>query len=89
MKDLARLLCVALLVSGCAKTPEGSFEQDASGVLVTPAAGDARRVRLEVRSERIVHVTAVADANARLPASLMVVPATDPPPAFKVERKDD
>jgi len=57
MKILARLLCVALL-AGCAeKTPEGSFVQDATGVVVTPAAGDAKRVRLEVRADRIVRVT--------------------------------
>src|SRR5262249_40948854 len=43
--------------------------------------------RLEVRSERIVRVTAVADENLQLPASLIVTaPAT--PGAFKVERKD-
>jgi len=49
MKILARLLCVALL-SGCAgKAPEGSFVQNANGVVVTPAAGDAKSVRLEVR----------------------------------------
>jgi alpha-D-xyloside xylohydrolase len=89
MKNLARLLCVALLASGCAKTPEGSFVQDETGVVVTPAAGDAKRVRLELRSDRIVHVTALADEKAELPASLMVIPANNPPPTFKVERKDD
>jgi alpha-D-xyloside xylohydrolase len=89
MKDLARLLCVALLLGGCAKTPQGSFVQDATGVVVTPAAGDAKRVRLELRSDRIVHVTALADEKAELPASLMVLPASSPPPAFKVQRNDD
>lgn len=88
MKILARLLCVALL-SGCAgKAPEGSFVQDANGVVVTPAAGDAKRVRLEVRSDRIVRVTAVAGESLELPASLMVVPAGAAAPAFKVEKKD-
>src|SRR5262245_50000204 len=88
MKILARLLCVALL-SGCAgKAPEGSFALNANGVVVTPAAGDAKRVRLEVRSDRIVRVTAVADENLELPGSLMVVPANAAAPAFKVERKD-
>jgi len=87
MKILARLLCVALL-SGCAgKAPEGSFALNANGVVVTPAAGDAKRVRLEVRSDRIVRVTAVAVENFDLPASLMVVPAANAAP-FKVEKKD-
>jgi len=88
MKILARLVCVALLVGCTEKSPEGSFVQDATGVVVTPAAGDARRVRLEVRSDRIVRVTAVADENLELPASLMVVPAAAAAPTFKVERKD-
>jgi alpha-D-xyloside xylohydrolase len=89
MKILARLLCVALLVGCAEKAPEGSFVQDRTGVVVTPAAGNAKRVRLEVRSNRIVRVTAVADENLELPASLMVVPATEPTPSFMVERKDD
>ena len=62
MKILARLFCVALLV-GCAdKTSEGSFVQDKTGVVVTPASGDAKRVRIEVRSNRLMRVTAVAMA---------------------------
>src|SRR5262245_35861254 len=88
MKVLARLVCVALLVGCAQKAPEGSFVQDATGVVVTPAGGDAKRVRLEVRSDRIVRVTAVADENLELPASLMVVPAAGAAPEFKVERKD-
>ena len=69
MKILARLLCVALLVGCAGKTPEGSFVQDATGVVVTPATGDAKRVRVQVRSNRVVRVTAVADDKLELPAS--------------------
>ena len=89
MKILARLLCVALLVGCAEKAPEGSFVQGTTGVVVTPAAGNAKRVRLEVHSNRIVRVTAVADENLELPASLMVVPATEPTPSFMVERNGD
>jgi len=88
MKILAGLVCVALLVGCAQKAPEGSFVQDATGVVVTPAAGDAKRVRLEVRSDRIVRVTAVADGNLELPASLMVVSPTSAAPTFKVEKKE-
>ena len=89
MKILARLLCVALL-AGCAeKAPEGAFEQNATGVIVTPASGDAKRVRIEVRSNRIMRVTAVANEDLELPASLMVVPGAAAAPTFMVERKDD
>src|SRR5688572_31198946 len=89
MKLLSGLLCVAVLVACGSKTPEGSFVQSESGVVVTPASGSAKRVRLEVRSNRIVRVTAVADENLELPASLMVVPTTEPVPSFMVERKGD
>ena len=78
MKFLTGLLCAALLAGCGAKAPEGSFVQDESGVVVTPAAGNARRVRLEVRSDHIVRVTAVADENLELPASLMVIGSEGP-----------
>jgi alpha-D-xyloside xylohydrolase len=89
MKILSGLLCV-LLLAGCgSKTPEGAFVQDAAGVVVTPAAGDAKRVRLELRSERIVRVTAVGDDNLQLPASLIVGASSAPPVAYELERKGD
>ena len=88
MKILARLVCVALLVGCAQKTPEGSFVREATGVVVTPAAGDAKRVRLEVRSDRIVRVTATSDVNLELPASLMVLPSNAAPTQFEVWNKD-
>ncbi|HET7810101.1 MAG TPA: TIM-barrel domain-containing protein [Steroidobacteraceae bacterium] len=87
MKYLTGLLCIALVSCG-AKTPEGTFTQNETGVVVTPATGPAKRVRVAVRSDRIVRVTAVPDENLELPASLMAVEADAPPPAFKVENKD-
>ena len=87
MKYLTGLMCFALLSCG-AKAPEGTFTQDESGVVVTPAAGAAGRVRIAVRSDHIVRVTAVPDENLELPASLMAVDAAAPPPAFKVQNKD-
>src|SRR5688572_19008040 len=75
MKSLAGIVCVALLVACGSNAPEGSFVQNERGVVVTPADGKQRRVRLEVRDDRIVRVTAVADGNLELPASLMVVEA--------------
>ena len=88
MKILTSALCVVLLAACTAKAPEGSFVQNGLGVIVTPADGDARRVRLEVRTDRIVRVTSVSDANLDLPKSLMVVDAAAKPPAFKVETHD-
>ena len=88
MKYLSGLLCL-LLVACAPKSPQGSFTQNDDGVIVTPASGSAKRVRLEVLAERRVRVTAVADENLELPQSLMVTEARAAPVSFKVERKDD
>ncbi|MBA4001180.1 TIM-barrel domain-containing protein [Brevundimonas sp.] len=52
---------------------EAGVERTATGVIVTPAEGPARRVRLRVMGPRIIHVTATPAADfANLPDSLMV-----------------
>ena len=89
MKLLSGLLCVAVLVACGSKTPEGSFVQSESGVVVTPASGSAKRVRLEIRSDRIVRVTAVAVEDLELPASLVVDGSKPAAVPFKVERQGD
>jgi len=75
-------LCWATLA---AAAPEGRFEKTADGLVVTPAAGPARRVRLQVMSDRIIHVTAVPGESLDLPKSLMVVAAPQTA-GFTVER---
>src|SRR5688572_1436270 len=87
MKFLTRGLCVVVLAGCAAEAPEGSFVQSETGLTVTPASGNSRRVRLEVKTDRIVRVTSVADGNLDLPASLMVV-AASAPPAFKVAKRE-
>ena len=86
MKFLSTLLSVVLLSACTAKAPEGTFTQNEIGVIVTPAAGPAKRVRLQVRGEGIVRVTAVADEKANAPESLMVVAAGAAAPEFKVTK---
>jgi alpha-D-xyloside xylohydrolase len=87
MNKLMTVLLYAALLTACsAKTSEGSFSQDAAGVVVTPASGDAKRVRVNVINEHTVRVTAVPDENLELPASLMVVPSQDHA-EFKVEKQ--
>jgi alpha-D-xyloside xylohydrolase len=89
MKLLTRWLCVVVLAGCAGEAPEGSFVQNEAGVLVTPAqGGESRRVRLEVRTDRIVRVTSVADGNLELTKSLMVVESTGKPPPIKVEKRD-
>jgi alpha-D-xyloside xylohydrolase len=88
MKMLSRCLCVIVL-AGCANdAPEGTFVQNEAGMVVSPADGDQRRVRLEVRTDRTVRVTSVADASLELPESLMVVAPAAARPSFKVEKRD-
>jgi alpha-D-xyloside xylohydrolase len=86
-----RLITVAasvVLLAACSKAPDGSFVKEGASVVVTPASGKARRVRLEVRTDRIVHVTSVNDGNLDVPKSLMVVDSKAPPPEFKAREKD-
>lgn len=82
MNLLAGLLAVALL-SACGKsTPEqtatpasatqAKFQSLADGVIVD-VEGAAKRVRLEVVGDRIIHVTAIPAGGFDLPASLMAV----------------
>jgi alpha-D-xyloside xylohydrolase len=89
MKMLSRCLCVVVLV-GCAdKAPEGTYVQNEAGVIVTPADNAQRRIRLEVRTDRTVRVTAVAEPSLDLPPSLMVVAPTAGRPSFKVEKREN
>jgi len=87
MRFITAVACLALLAA-CAKTPEGTFVQDGASVIVTPASGKEWRVRLDVRTDRIVRVTSVNDGNFDLPKSLMVVDGAAPAPAFKAEKRD-
>jgi len=86
MKSLMAATCLAMLVACGGRAPEGTFTQNEHGVVVTPAAGAAKRVRLELHSESIVRVTAVPGNELELPRSLMVISRPRAVP-FKVERK--
>lgn len=86
MKRLAVIACV-LLLAGCARGPQGSFEQDASGILVTPATGSAQRVRLALYADHIVRVTAVPGNDLQVRPSLVVTGPAPAPVQFAVERK--
>jgi alpha-D-xyloside xylohydrolase len=88
MSKLIRILCL-FAMAGCApEAPQGTFKGVSNGVVVSPAQVPARRVRLEVRTDRTIRVTAADDANLDLPASLMVVPATADIPTFKLEERE-
>jgi len=88
MKMLTRCLCIVVLAGCASETPEGTFVENEAGVVVTPADNAQRRVRLEVRTDRTIRVTTVADASLDLPESLMVVPGTAARSSFKVAKRE-
>lgn len=86
MRFLKIAACAALLVA-CAREPEGTWVQDGASVTVTPASG--KRVRLEVRTNRIVRVTSLSAGEFDLPKSLMVVDSQAAPPTFEARKNGD
>lgn len=82
---LSGLVSLGLLCATSALAAEGSFQRTADGIVVTPAAGPAKRVRLQVMSDRIIHVTAIPSADTKVAPSLMVVAKPQPPSGLKVE----
>ena len=71
-KALFAGLTLTLLASTSALALDGAFEKTADGVIVTPASGPAKKVRLQVMGERIIHVTATPTDSLEVPPSLMV-----------------
>ena len=81
------LLAVAVVTAGAdvsvfapakAAAPATAWQKTVDGVIVTPASGAARRVRLQVMSDGIIRVTAAPAGNLETPKSLMVVAAPAP-----------
>ncbi len=73
------ILCVALgalTLASCSRSAasasRGSYLKIPDGILVTPAGGAAKRVRLAVVTPEIIRVTAYPGKSLTLPASLMV-----------------
>jgi alpha-D-xyloside xylohydrolase len=73
LKRLGPIVLIAtVFASTAAAAADGRWEKTADGVVVTPASGHAKRVRLQVMSDRIIHVTATPTESLETPASLMV-----------------
>ena len=87
IRSISVVFSVLVAVAGCGA--HGEFERTAEGVIVTPAEGPAKRVRIQAMSDRIVHVTAVPGESLDLPPSLMVIATPTATPTFKVESNDD
>jgi alpha-D-xyloside xylohydrolase len=76
----------ALALSACAR--HANYERTADGVVIRPLEGPAKRVRLQVMSDRIVRVTATPGEDLQLPESLMVVARPPTDVKFTVEVAD-
>ena len=75
--------------TGAHATDDAGYVRIADGIVVTPAGGAAKKVRLEVVSPTIVHVTAFPGDTLNLPASLMAVRTGSPNVAFTVRGAPD
>ena len=62
---------IALLLG--AALAQGAYQRIDSGVIVTPAEGSERQVRLQVYGDGLFRVTAVPTDEIALPQSLMVI----------------
>ena len=82
---LGACACLLAHVAAAARVT-GAVERIADGIVVTPASGAARRVRLEVVSPQIVHVTAFPGTSLRLPKSLIAVRTGTTGVPFKVRQ---
>ncbi|HEY7888941.1 MAG TPA: TIM-barrel domain-containing protein [Steroidobacteraceae bacterium] len=88
---MASLLLVVLVlgsVPACAAS-DAPYVRIADGIVVTPAAGLAKKIRLEVVSPTIIHVTAFPGDTLQLPASLMAVRTGSRGVAFTVKSGPD
>jgi alpha-D-xyloside xylohydrolase len=80
---------VMILGAATAHAGNAAFVRIADGVVVTPEAGVARTVRLEVVSPTIIRVTAFPSESLSLPASLMAVRTGSSKVSFTVRSAPD
>jgi len=84
----------ALIAIGLASTlshaaASGAYVRIADGILVTPAGGAAKKVRLEVVSPTIIHVTAFPGEQTALQPSLMAVRTGSSRVGFKISSRTE
>src|SRR5207302_2054459 len=80
------LLGAVCLLALAGAYADEAYQQTAEGVVLEPATGPAKRVRLQVMSDRIVRVTAVPTESLDLPSSLVVTARPGSDATFTVQR---
>jgi alpha-D-xyloside xylohydrolase len=86
---IAPLLLGAMLLGAVPARAAAVYMRIADGVVVTPTGGVAKKVRLQVVSPTIIHVTAFPGDSLTLPASLMAVRTGSANVAFTVTDAPD
>ncbi|HVF18218.1 MAG TPA: hypothetical protein VNA21_14955, partial [Steroidobacteraceae bacterium] len=88
-KRVLALSACMLFMSGCGDEASERIAKSADGIVVTPESGVAKRVRLQVISDRIIRVTAAPTENLDVPQSLMVTATPAATATFRVESTDE
>lgn len=73
-------MAILLLATSSAALAAGSFRRIDTGILVTPASGPEKSVRLQVYGDRIIRITAAPTDTPELPKSYMVIAEPEPAP---------
>src|SRR5690349_1620470 len=72
-----------MLSAGSAALAQSGFREIENGIIVTPASGSEKAVRLQVYGDSIIRVSSAPTADLNFPSSLMVT-ARPVNSAFKV-----
>ncbi|MBN1377828.1 MAG: DUF5110 domain-containing protein [Gammaproteobacteria bacterium] len=85
-KAIIPVFALIFLVTGCDKGND-AVTTTSDSVVFTPEEGQAKKIRLQVISDKIIRVTAVPHSNLFTPKSLMVNAAPDSNTEFSVKAK--
>ena len=83
-------LCGSLIASKSSLAQTGSYKELANGILIDlPSNAECSSIKLEVISDKIIHVVASAEGAAETPLSLMIAEEQFKPAKFSVAQKAD
>jgi alpha-D-xyloside xylohydrolase len=85
----AALIAIGLASTLAHAAASGAYVRIADGILVTPAGGAAKEVRLDVVSPTIIHVTAFPGEQTALQPSLMAVRTGSSRVGFKISSRTE
>jgi alpha-D-xyloside xylohydrolase len=87
---LTKIILLALVVGACSR--KGDYEKNKDGIVVrldNTGGKEARLLKLEVITDKIIHVTAAPTDSFSTEKSLVVLPGAASTPAWSTEEADD